>query len=113
MSLSRENAVDARAPWFWVPLHGLPPPWPRRFLPVLRVARFYSPRARARGAGVRRRKSPARGLFGGGRNLFLRALVVENDDEENEHHREDNGEAHRISTPPRSMLTHGLVVVAS
>ena len=76
------------------------------------TSRVFTPPARARGAGVRRRKSPARGLFGGGRNLFLRALVVENDDEENEHHREDNGEAHRISTPPRSMLTHGLVVVA-
>ena len=62
---------------------------------------------------VIQREQAVRGLPGGGRDLFLRALVVENDDEENEHHREDNGEAHRISTPPRSMLTHGLVVVAS
>ena len=78
------------------------------------TSRVFTPlRARARGACVQRRESPARGLFGGGRDLFLRAVVVENDADENEHHREDNGEAHRISTPARSMLTHFLVVVAS
>ena len=35
---------------------------------------FTHPRVRSRGTGVRRRKSPARGLFAGGRDLFLRAV---------------------------------------
>ena len=34
-------------------------------------------------------KQAARGLSGGGRDFFLRALVVENDDNENEFYRDD------------------------
>ena len=52
---------------------------------------FTLPRAARAHSRVAQQKQAARGLSGGGRDFFLRALGLENDDDENEHHREDNG----------------------
>ena len=50
---------------------------------------FTLPRAARMGARVAQREQASRGLCRGGRDFFLRALVVENDDNENEFYRDD------------------------
>ena len=50
---------------------------------------FTLPRATRMGARVAHREQASRGLCRGGRDFFLRALVVENDDNENEFYRDD------------------------